>query len=51
MCTKEQSSGGKIICFEFHNPDSAKTLTDVQIDKIMNKLQTNFETELGAVLR
>jgi phenylalanyl-tRNA synthetase beta subunit len=46
MCTKEQSSGRKkIICFEFHNQDSAKTLTDVQIDKIM-ELQTNFEQNL-----
>jgi phenylalanyl-tRNA synthetase beta chain len=51
MCTKEQSSEGKIICLSFTIQDSAKTLTDVQIDKIMNKLQTNFETELGAVLR
>jgi phenylalanyl-tRNA synthetase beta chain len=31
--------------------DNAKTLTDAQIDKIMSKLQKNFETELGAVLR
>lgn len=31
--------------------DATKTLTDVQIDKIMSKLQKNFETELQAVLR
>jgi phenylalanyl-tRNA synthetase beta subunit len=26
-------------------------LTDEQIDKVMSKLQKNFENELGAVLR
>jgi phenylalanyl-tRNA synthetase beta chain len=26
--------------------DHSKTLTDTQIDKIMSKLQKNFETEL-----
>jgi len=31
--------------------DTTKTLTDEQIDKIMNKLQKNIETELGASLR
>ncbi|NBL65859.1 phenylalanine--tRNA ligase subunit beta [Flavobacterium sp. NST-5] len=31
--------------------DNSKTLTDVQIEKIMSKLQHNFETELGATLR
>jgi phenylalanyl-tRNA synthetase beta chain len=31
--------------------DNAKTLTDEQIDKVMNKLQKNFATELGASLR
>jgi phenylalanyl-tRNA synthetase beta chain len=40
----------KSYALSFTIQDSAKTLTDVQIDKIMNKLQTNFETEL-AVLR
>lgn len=43
--------GKKSYALSFTIQDSAKTLTDVQIDKIMNKLQTNFETELGAVLR
>ncbi len=31
--------------------DDSKTLTDTQIDKIMSKLQNNFETQLGASLR
>ena len=31
--------------------DENKTLTDKQIDKIMNKLQANFEKQLGAELR
>ncbi|WP_103863906.1 phenylalanine--tRNA ligase subunit beta [Aquimarina sp. I32.4] len=31
--------------------DEKKTLTDKQIDKIMNKLQKNFENKLGAELR
>jgi phenylalanyl-tRNA synthetase beta chain len=44
---KEQSEGRKkSYALSFTIQDSAKTLTDVQIDKIMNKLQTNFETEL-----
>jgi phenylalanyl-tRNA synthetase beta chain len=31
--------------------DEHKTLTDKQIDKIMNKLKANFEKQLGAELR
>ena len=31
--------------------DPSKTLTDTQIDKIMSKLQSNFESQLGALLR
>ena len=31
--------------------DEHKTLTDKQIDKIMSKLQSNFESKLGAELR
>jgi phenylalanyl-tRNA synthetase beta chain len=31
--------------------DNSKTLTDKQIDKIMQKLQQRFEKELGAELR
>lgn len=37
------------VCFTIQ--DNTKTLTDVQIDKIMSKLQKNFEEELGASLR
>ena len=43
--------GKKSYALSFTIQDSSKTLTDVQIDKIMSKLQTNFETELGATLR
>ncbi|WP_188051055.1 phenylalanine--tRNA ligase subunit beta [Flavobacterium sp. GP15] len=43
--------GKKSYALRFTIQDNAKTLTDVQIDKIMSKLQTAFETELGASLR
>lgn len=43
--------GKKSYAVGFTIQDSTKTLTDVQIDKIMSKLQKNFETELQAVLR
>ena len=43
--------GKKSYALSFTIQDDSKTLTDAQIDKIMNKLQKNFETELGAVLR
>ncbi|QZK90478.1 phenylalanine--tRNA ligase subunit beta [Flavobacterium sp. CHNK8] len=43
--------GKKSYALSFTIQDNAKTLTDAQIDKIMSKLQKNFETELGAVLR
>ncbi len=43
--------GKKSYALSFIIQDESKTLTDTQIDKIMNKLQQNFETELGAVLR
>ncbi|MEZ7497986.1 phenylalanine--tRNA ligase subunit beta [Flavobacterium sp. Arc3] len=43
--------GKKSYALSFIIQDTAKTLTDVQIDKIMGKLQKNFETELGASLR
>ena len=43
--------GKKSYAVSFSIQDSSKTLTDEQIDKIMSKLQKNFETELGAVLR
>jgi len=43
--------GKKSYALSFSIQDNSKTLTDEQIDKIMSKLQKNFETELGAVLR
>ena len=43
--------GKKSYALSFIIQDASKTLTDVQIDKIMSKLQKNFETELGASLR
>ena len=43
--------GKKSYAMSFIIQDATKTLTDVQIEKIMNKLQHNFETELGATLR
>ena len=43
--------GKKSYALSFTIQDNTKTLTDVQIDKIMSKLKHNFETELGASLR
>ncbi|MGA9638285.1 phenylalanine--tRNA ligase subunit beta [Flavobacterium sp.] len=43
--------GKKSYALSFTIQDNTKTLTDVQIDKLMSKLQANFETELGASLR
>ncbi len=43
--------GKKSYALSFTIQDNSKTLTDAQIDKIMSKLQNNFESELGASLR
>jgi phenylalanyl-tRNA synthetase beta chain len=43
--------GKKSYAVSFLLQDNSKTLTDTQIDKIMNKLQGNFESQLGAQLR
>ena len=43
--------GKKSYAVSFVIQDSTKTLTDTQIEKIMSKLQTNLEKELGATLR
>jgi phenylalanyl-tRNA synthetase beta chain len=48
---KNLPEGKKSYALSFTIQDTTKTLTDVQIDKIMSKLQSNFETELGAQLR
>jgi phenylalanyl-tRNA synthetase beta chain len=41
----------KSYAISFILQDNTKTLTDVQIDKVMSKLSQNFQNELGAVLR
>ena len=43
--------GKKSYAVSFTLQDENKTLTDKQIDKIMNTLQTQFESQLGAELR
>ena len=48
---KNLPDGKKSYALSFIIQDTSKTLTDDQIDKIMSKLQQNFEKELGAVLR
>ena len=48
---KNLPEGKKSYAVSFTIQDTTKTLTDTQIDKIMSKLQTNFESELGAQLR
>ncbi|RZJ66165.1 MAG: phenylalanine--tRNA ligase subunit beta [Flavobacterium sp.] len=48
---KNLPEGKKSYAVSFILQDTTKTLTDEQIDKIMGKLQKNFETQLGATLR
>lgn len=48
---KNLPEGKKSYAVSFTLQDEHKTLTDKQIDKIMNTLQNNFERELGAELR
>jgi len=48
---KNLPSGKKSYALSFTIQDEKKTLTDKQIDKIMKKLQQNFENEFGASLR
>jgi len=48
---KNLPEGKKSYAISFIIQDNSKTLTDAQIDKIMGKLQANFQNELGAVLR
>jgi len=43
--------GKKSYAISFILQDDSKTLTDSQIDKIMSKLQSNFENHLSASLR
>ncbi len=48
---KNLPEGKKSYAVSFILQDDHNTLTDKQIDKIMDKLKRNFETELGAELR
>ena len=48
---KNLPKGKKSYAVSFTLQDENRTLTDKQIDKIMNKLQSNFEKQLGAELR
>ena len=48
---KNLPKGKKSYAVSFTLQDEHKTLTDKQIDKIMNKLQASFEKQLGAELR
>ncbi len=48
---KSLPEGKKSYALNFTFQDEEKTLTDKQVDKIMNKLQQKFENEFGAVLR
>lgn len=48
---KNLPKGKKSYAVSFTLQDEHKTLTDKQIDKIMNNLQQNFEKQLGAELR
>ena len=48
---KNLPKGKKSYAVSFTLQDENKTLTDKQIYKIMNKLQANFEKQLGAELR
>ncbi|MBC3759720.1 phenylalanine--tRNA ligase subunit beta [Hyunsoonleella sp. SJ7] len=48
---KNLPKGKKSYAVSFTLQDEKKTLNDKQIDKIMGKLQNNFERQLGAELR
>lgn len=48
---KNLPEGKKSYAVGFVIQDNSKTLTDEQVEKIMGKLQQNFEKELGATLR
>ncbi|WAC02110.1 phenylalanine--tRNA ligase subunit beta [Lacinutrix neustonica] len=48
---KNLPAGKKSYAVSFTFQDEHKTLTDKAIDKVMHKLQSNFENKLGAELR
>ena len=48
---KNLPAGKKSYAVSFYLQDEKKTLTDIQVDMIMNKIQKNLESRLGAKLR
>jgi phenylalanyl-tRNA synthetase beta chain len=48
---KNLESGKKSYALSFTFQDQERTLTDSEIDAIMNKIKTSFEEKFGAVLR
>lgn len=48
---KNLPKGKKSYGLSFSFQDNKKTLTDPQVDKVMEKLKTNFEKQFGAELR
>lgn len=48
---KNLPEGKKSYALSFVLQDEEQTLTDKQIEKVMSKLQQNFEKQLGAELR
>ena len=48
---KNLPKGKKSYGVSFYFQDPRKTLTDKYVDKVMGKLQKQFETKLGAQLR
>jgi len=48
---KNLPEGKKSYALSFVLQNEAQTLTDAQIDKVMQQLQVKFETEIGATLR
>jgi len=45
----EQGKKSYAVSFIFQHPD--KTLTDQEVEKVMNRLMSKYETDLGAVIR
>ena len=48
---KNLPNGKKSYGISFMFQDKTKTLTDIQVDKVMGKLKKNFEKEFKAELR
>jgi phenylalanyl-tRNA synthetase beta chain len=48
---KNLESGKKSYALSFTFQDQERTMTDSEIDAIMNKIKTSFEEKFGAVLR